>query len=73
MTSDAHKDATTWKVGDAIVVEARHVGDVPRTGEILTVLGEPDHPHFGVRWDDGHESIYYPSSDAFVHHPHSLS
>jgi rRNA processing protein Gar1 len=63
------KAVTTWDVGDAIVGEARHVGDVARVGEILKVLGDAARPHFAVRWDDGHETIYYPSSDASVHHP----
>jgi hypothetical protein len=35
------------------------------------LLGEPDHRHFRVRWDDGHESLFYPSSDAtFAHSTH---
>jgi hypothetical protein len=33
---------------DVIEVVARRVGDVPRTGEILEVLGAPDHPHYRV-------------------------
>ena len=32
-------------------------------------FGESTHPHFSVRWDDGHESIYYPADDASVRHP----
>jgi rRNA processing protein Gar1 len=59
----------TWRSGDVIVVDGRHVGDVRRVGEVLAVLGDAAHPHFSVRWDDGHETIYYPSSDAVVHHP----
>lgn len=55
------------RAGNVIVVEARHVGEPRRTGEILEVLGEAGHRHFAVRWDDGHESIFYPSSDATVH------
>ena len=65
--------------GDVVEVKVRHVGDVPRTGEILEVLGDPSHPHFRVRWDDGHESIFYPSSDSYVrpahgagHAPHAI-
>jgi rRNA processing protein Gar1 len=70
MTSDAHGNGPhAWGVGDVIVVDGCHVGDVRRVGEVLAVLGDAAHPHFSVRWDDGHESIYYPSSDAVVHHP----
>ena len=56
--------------GDVVEVKVRHVGDAPRTGEIVEVLGDPSHPHFQVRWDDGHESIFYPSSDSFVRPAH---
>jgi Domain of unknown function (DUF1918) len=59
---------TDAKRGDLIVIEGRHVGAHPRKGEILEVPGEPAHRHFLVRWDDGHESIFYPSSDTGVRH-----
>ncbi len=54
------------KPGDVIEIEGRAVGTPGTSGEILEVLGDPTHPHFRVRWEDGHESIYYPSSDARV-------
>jgi hypothetical protein len=60
---------TTWKVGDVLIVEGRTVNTIPRKGEILEVLGEPSHPHFSVRWEDGHESIFYPADDVTLHHP----
>src|SRR5581483_11427001 len=34
--------------------------------QILETLGLPGHPHYRVRWDDGHESIFYPGSDTHV-------
>jgi hypothetical protein len=53
------------KTGDRIVVESLHVGQARREGEVLEVVaGERD--HYRVRWDDGHESIYFPSSDCRV-------
>jgi hypothetical protein len=58
-----------WTPGDVIVVGERHVGEGRRMGEIVAVLGEPGHRQFQVRWEDGRESIYYPSSDASLHHP----
>ena len=58
----------TTKRGDLIVVSGHHVGEPERIGEILEVLGEPAHERFRVRWDDGHESIFYPGSDAHVQH-----
>jgi hypothetical protein len=52
--------------GDLVEITSHRVGDAPRRGEILEVLGGPGHLHFRVRWDDGRESIFYPSSDAVV-------
>ena len=52
-------------VGDEIVVEADTVGRLRRRGEILEVLttgGE----HYRVRWDDGHESLFFPGPDARI-------
>jgi Ala-tRNA(Pro) deacylase len=54
------------EVGDLIVVGGHKVGEAQRTGEIREVLGEPAHPHYRVRWQDGHESVLYPSSDASI-------
>ena len=50
------------KVGDRIVVESERVGTPSREGEILEVLGSPDAPHYRVRWEDGHESGFWPSA-----------
>jgi Domain of unknown function (DUF1918) len=55
------------KTGDRIVVESAHVGQPRREGEVLEVVpGDGDREHYRVRWDDGHESIYFPSSDCRV-------
>jgi hypothetical protein len=55
--------------GDRLIVKAHHVGEPPRTGIVLEVLGEPDHVHYRVRWDeDGHESIFTPSNDVTFKH-----
>lgn len=51
---------------DVIEVAGRRVGDAPRTGEILEVLGTPEHPHYRVRWDDDHESVFYPAGDTRI-------
>jgi hypothetical protein len=56
------------QVGDAIVVDSTEVGQPERHGEIVEVIGEPSHEHFRVRWDDGHESIFFPSSTAHTVH-----
>lgn len=57
------------KVGDKIVVDTSELGSPPRTGEVLEVLGEGDTAHYRVRWDDGHESVFYPGSTAHAVHP----
>ncbi len=56
------------EVGDEILVESHQVGGPQRKGEVLEVKGERGHEHFVVRWDDGHESTFFPSSDASVVH-----
>ena len=57
-----------WKAGDVLIVEGRNTNATARKGEILEVLGEPSHPHFSVRWDDGHETIFYPAHDVTLRH-----
>lgn len=52
--------------GDHVTVEGHKVGDGRREGEILEVLGEPEHEHYRVKWEDGHETVFYPSSDATI-------
>jgi hypothetical protein len=56
-------------VGDEIVITGHAVGEAPRTAVILEVLGDPGHEHFSVRWEDGHESIFFPGEDAVVRRP----
>jgi hypothetical protein len=54
------------RIGDLVVVEGRRVGQGRRVGEIVEVLGEPGHEHYRVRWEAGHETVFYPSSDATI-------
>lgn len=54
------------RAGDEIIITGHAVGDAPRTALILEVLGDPGHERFHVRWEDGHESIYFPADDAVV-------
>lgn len=60
--------AATANPGDLIVIEAHHVGEPHRTGEILEILGEPGHAHYRIRREDGSETILHPSNDAKVEH-----
>jgi hypothetical protein len=56
-------------VGDEIVVDGPHQGDPPKKGEVLEVLETGGVRHYRVRWDDGHEGLFYPGSDAHTVHP----
>jgi hypothetical protein len=47
--------------GDRVIVESERVGESVREGEILEVLGASELLHYRVRWDDGHESTFFPS------------
>lgn len=59
----------TAHVGDLLVVHGRRVGEPERDAEILEVRGPDGGPPFVVRWsEDGHESLFFPGSDAFVRH-----
>ena len=56
------------EVRDLIVISGHRVGESERVAEILEVVGEPPNERYRVRWDDGHESVYYPGSDATIKH-----
>lgn len=58
------------QVGDRITVESNKVGGATRTGEVVEVIpGAGGSAHYRVRWDDGHETTFFPSSDAHVTAP----
>ena len=46
-----------------VEVAGHRVGEAPRIGEVLEVIGEPSRRHCRVRWADGHDSLVFPSSD----------
>jgi Domain of unknown function (DUF1918) len=54
------------RVGDRIIIESRKVGTGRKSGEVVDVIEGSGGRHYRIRWDDGHESIAYLSSDAFV-------
>lgn len=57
------------RVGDEIVIKGHTVGEHDRDGEVLEVKGVDGGPPYRVRWSDtGHETIFFPGSDATVHH-----
>ena len=54
------------EVGDHIVIETAHLDPTRRHGEVVEVIGEDERRHYRVRWQDGHESVYFPGPDARV-------
>jgi hypothetical protein len=56
-------------VGDALVIDAMALGHPRRAGEIIEVRTEGGVEHYVVRWDDGHETLFYPGSEAHIVHP----
>jgi hypothetical protein len=53
------------------VVQAAHLDQAVRDGEIVEVHGPDGEPPYLVRWsDDGHTSLFFPGPDARVHHHH---
>ena len=57
----ANHHAVGASPGDWIEVHPLAVGQPPRRGQILEVLGARGHEHYRVRWDEVHESIFYPA------------
>lgn len=54
-------------VGDRLVIQSRRVGQPPRAGEIIDIVSSgPGGIRCRVRWDDGHESLVVPGTDAVV-------
>jgi len=48
-------------VGDWLEVQGP-AGKPARRGQVVEVLGEVGHERYRVRWDERHESIFFPSS-----------
>ena len=52
--------------GDQIIVETTTLDTPRRQGEVIEVIGQGEREHYRVRWQDGHESVYFPGPDARV-------
>jgi Domain of unknown function (DUF1918) len=57
------------RVGDEIIVDGPHQGDLQKKGEVLEVRDTGGVEHYRVLWDDGHEGLFYPGVDAHSIHP----
>ena len=66
MTSHDSIDA---RPGDWLQARGIH-GEPGRSGEIVEVLGRPGHWHYRVRWDEEHESLFFPGAGEGVHTVH---
>ena len=55
-------------IGDTIVVHSRHVGEHGRHGVITALRRSDGSPPYVVRWEDGHEVVFYPSADCTITH-----
>jgi hypothetical protein len=56
------------QAGDAVEVNGLP-GRPAKRGQIVEVLGAGEHVHFRVRWDERHESLFYPTEGATIVHP----
>ena len=54
------------KQGDQIVIETQTLDALRRQGEVIEVIGQGEREHYRIRWQDGHESIYFPGPAARV-------
>ncbi len=56
---------TDARAGDWLQVSGPP-GSPGRRGQILEVLGATGHVHFRMRWDEEHESIFYPADGVVI-------
>jgi len=64
MTTTGHTK-THAQAGDWIEVSGLP-GRAPRSGQIIEVLGGRGHEHYHVRWDEQHESIFFPTEGTAI-------
>ena len=57
------------EVGDRVHVHGRTVGAPDQLVEVLEVRGDDGAPPYLVRYEDGHETLVFPGSDAQVEPP----
>jgi hypothetical protein len=55
-------------VGDTLTVKAVRQGEADRHGRIIEVHGKDGEPPFLVRWQDEHESLFFPAAGTVVEH-----
>jgi hypothetical protein len=55
-------------VGDRLLIRGKTVESPDRSGVVTEVHGSNGGPPYLVRFDDGHETLVYPGTDAVVEH-----
>jgi hypothetical protein len=56
--------------GDTLTVKAVRKGESDRHGRIIEIHGKDGEPPYLVRWQDEHESLFFPAAGTVVeHHP----
>ena len=56
-------------IGDRIVIKGHRVDEPVRDCEVIEVHGPDWGPPYLVRWSDsGHETLFFPGSDAAIEH-----
>jgi hypothetical protein len=63
MKNEQHLRSDEVGAGDWIEADVPGGGS-PHRGLILEVLGVDSHRHYRVRWDEDHESLFYPADGA---------
>ena len=48
-------------MGDTLTVKATHQGEADRRGKIIEIHGKDGEPPYLVRWQDEHESLFFPA------------
>ena len=56
---------TPADAGDWLEVQGP-AGKPSRRGQVVEVLGRPGHERYRVRWDEKHESIFFPPSGVVI-------
>jgi len=56
-------------VGDRLIIKGHRVGEPDRDCLVIEVGGADGGPPYRVRWDEtGHESFFFPGTDAVIQH-----
>jgi hypothetical protein len=67
--AEEEESAVRASVGDRIVIRGHRVGQPQRDCEVLEVMGADGGSPYVVRWgESGHETVFFPGSDATVKH-----